>query len=345
MNSTPPILVEANLDRSVVWNEGESHRFLVVKFESMATSHSEPIPVRRRHNIGFVLDRSASKGRLLDGAKRLVRQMVQRLDERDTVSLVANDSTPEVVISGVVMDEDGHRAVDEALKRIDRGKGSNLYGAWRQCAEEVGRQMIGSTLQRSRLIVISDGDNPGDFAGLRGLWEHARALERQGLPTACLGIEGRKTNLGALMALDDGRRDWLFAGTSNDLLGQRAVAEYFETNPIVARNLSVTVSADCLAIEPFDPPVLQRTTFGQSTEEIELGNLREGGKKIAIFRLICRDCYNGDDLEVKIEVSKRGPNTWHRPSRRRFTRWITCDSDKRTVSRSLDKAVACAVAF
>lgn len=310
MTSPSDIKVESWLDRSLIWTGGGSVRYLALMVGAQGKG-AEPQRFRRRsHNLGFVIDRSQSMtGAALEAAKRFVSLIVNRLDDRDRVSVVAFDRDPLTVIHGIRPDVSAKHRMHTALSKLEPGEGSDLLGGWLEGAERVAECMANEG-QLSRLFVVSAGRSPDPANHIREFELHASELAGRGVPTTALAI-GLDAQLAPLIALDDRRGDWLVATDSIESLARVATSEYLEVDPQVATDVGVSVTAPRVAIEAVTDSALAEQTRSRRSRPAttDIGNLRTGGQKVLVFRIICPDGKAGEQVHLTVNLTWMDPLT------------------------------------
>ena len=119
----------------------------------------EPGPVRRpakrpATNVGIVLDRSGSmQGKKLRYAKEGAVEALDRLDRRDTFSLVAYAREVNTVVSARQVDNT--TSIARSIREIEAGGNTALHAGVKQGAAELSE--FQDTGRFNRLILLSDG--------------------------------------------------------------------------------------------------------------------------------------------------------------------------------------------
>jgi Ca-activated chloride channel family protein len=194
-------------------------------------------------NLALVLDRSGSmSGGKLERAKEAAIHAIGRLHDDDIVSVVAYDSTVEVIVPATKVSE--REAIYQAIRRLQPGASTALFAGVSKGAQEI-RKFMGLTQKSarryvSRIVLLSDGlanegpSTPGALADL-GL-----SLGREGIAVSTLGL-GEDYNEDLMTALaqkSDGNH--MFIRTENDLLAAFD-RELGDALSVVAKNLTVRI--------------------------------------------------------------------------------------------------------
>ncbi|ACY17609.1 vWA domain-containing protein [Haliangium ochraceum] len=126
--------------------------FLLVRIEAQATESSARMPV----NLALVIDRSSSmRGPRLASAIVAARQVVEQLDERDRLSVIAFDATARTIFGPMSVTDEARQTLEQALAGLRTGVGTNLAAGMKKGAEAVRSGFVRGAL--SRLVLLTDG--------------------------------------------------------------------------------------------------------------------------------------------------------------------------------------------
>jgi Ca-activated chloride channel family protein len=154
---------------------------------SADANNVEKAPTRRPINLALVVDRSSSmRGPRLAQAALAVRQIVDRLEERDRLSIVAFDAQTRVLFAPAAVTPEARVQIGQALDELRTGAGTNLYAGLKKGCELVGSGFVREAL--ARVILLTDGQasmGPTDPDKLCGL--AAEGTERS-ITTTTMGI-------------------------------------------------------------------------------------------------------------------------------------------------------------
>lgn len=281
-----PFRLTCQADRELVWQHGDSIRYLVISLEADKPAAASQIPERPAHNIAFVIDASSSIGHSgLTHAGEIVRRMVDLLDERDRVSLVSFNSTVDTHLEQISIDKKGLILLENAFKRIEPGKGSSLTDGWLKGAELVALGMAerpGDSGTINRVFVLSDGRSAEAVASVEQLSVRARELERRELPTTCFSV-GMQAQIGPLLALDDRGGSWLAVADDARALADQAAAAYLELSAPLTRSLRLVIKHPAKLDVAFVNAVGVQTHARHT--EVLLNDLKPGGLVLTVARL------------------------------------------------------------
>ena len=170
-----------------------------------------PKKEREALNLSVVIDRSGSmSGKPLHEAVRCAEMILDRLDQKDRLSIVTYDNDVFVnVPSQFVGDRNVFR---NALKNISDGGTTNLHGGWLSGAEQVALHEDKKAI--SRVLLLSDGCANEGVTNTSDIVRHCATLAESGVQTSTYGLgEGFNEALMAGMAK---------AGLGNGYDGQTA---------------------------------------------------------------------------------------------------------------------------
>ena len=177
----------AGLDRSRAWEEGGSVRYLVA--ELAAGGATTPRTEAPALNLALAIDVSGSMaGDKIDAARRAARAVAEALTERDRLSIIAFDSTAELLLDARPMDRAGRAAAITAIAGLVERGGTNLFDGWLLAAERVALAMAAGPQASHRVLLLSDGQANEGVTERQEIAHHAGALLERGVVTSALGI-------------------------------------------------------------------------------------------------------------------------------------------------------------
>lgn len=136
--------------------------------------------------ISMVIDRSGSMaGGKLEQAKRSAVDIINRLHDHDSVSVISYDDTVEVHLE--LMPVPSARIfIEHHLDQIYTRGGTNLHAGWLKGAETLAPRSNGNEL--CRVILLSDGQANEGITRTDRICDQVAELARAGITTTTVGI-------------------------------------------------------------------------------------------------------------------------------------------------------------
>lgn len=255
-------------------------------------------------NLALVLDRSGSmKGEKLAYVKQAAEHVINLLEEKDKVALVAYDDevlslSPSVAVSKEIRDE-----LKLLLRSIRCGSLTNLSGGWLQ-----GCQFVATAIEKgqvNRALLLTDGLANEGITDMEELGMHARQLHKRGVSTSTFGVgEGYNEHLLEFMANQGGGNFYYIASPRQ--IPEIFTRELDELAAITARSIEVEVNL---------PPHVDAHLFAGWKQEWEgrrlrifLGDLASGQRREVYLRLLTPPQDGASTLEIDVTARARGEN-------------------------------------
>lgn len=186
-------------------------------------------------SLALVLDTSGSmEGPAIAAARDAARTLVERMGDRDRVTIIAFHSQSEVLVPMLTLDEAGRRRALTAIDGIRATGTTDLGGGLGLALDELARNRTGAGIER--MVLLSDGV-PNDGATLGALVDRA-TRERIAISALGLGLEFDEALLGRI-AQDTGG-EYLYAPDA-DAVARVFDEEITRMQTLVASNLVLTV--------------------------------------------------------------------------------------------------------
>jgi Ca-activated chloride channel family protein len=259
--------INALLDVNVVAHESEDEVSLLLELEAPAGAVDDRAP----SSLVVVLDRSGSmRGAPLEGAKRALAALVQRLAPTDNFGLVTFDDTAQLVVpAGPLTDK---QAVLDRIARVRAGGMTDLSAGYLRALRELGGVLRRGEAAGGTVLIVSDGHVNSGITEAGEIAAVAVTAYAEGIVTSTLGYgEGYDETMLAALARD-GSGNHVFAADP-DAAGAAIAAE-------VDGLLSKVVQAATLTVE-FKPAVQMLRLYNDLPAQqvadgkvvIELGDL------------------------------------------------------------------------
>ena len=166
-------------------------------------------------NLSLVIDRSGSmNGEPLEEAKKCASMLVDRMSEKDRLSVVTYESHAEVLVTSQPV---SHKSrLKSQIRGITTGGMTALYDGWSLGAEEVAKNSNDNFI--SRVLLLSDGQANRGLTDDDVIASHCRTMAEAGVTTSTYGLsEHFNENLMAGMA-SAGQGQAHYGQTAEDLM-------------------------------------------------------------------------------------------------------------------------------
>ncbi|RCG32713.1 VWA domain-containing protein [Sphaerisporangium album] len=270
--------VSAHLDLDVVPLDQDGEVTVLVQ---ITAPRPKPSATRRPATLQIVLDRSGSMaGGRLDGAKRALLSLVDRLDPADDFGLVSFDDTARVDLpAGPLTDKKGAK---HAIAALRPGNQTDLSSGLLRGIQEAHRA---AGDRGATLLLISDGHaNMGTTDPVK-LGQVAMAAHRHGVSTTTLGY-GLDYDERLMAAIADGGAGSALHAEDPDTAGRLIAGE-------VDGLLAKVTQALSLAVTPRHPVSSVLLYGGLPSNRLpngaimaELGDLYAGETRKTLLRLL-----------------------------------------------------------
>jgi hypothetical protein len=233
-------------------------------------------------NLALVIDRSSSmRGPRFAQAVRAAAQVVDRLDARDRLTILAFDGSVRAVFGPERVTPEASGEVARALAELDTGVGTNLAAAIKAGAERIRAGYVRGAL--SRLVLLTDGQPSVGITDGERLCALVEAEWRTGVPVTAMGIgESFEDELLAEMARR-GRGGFHYLAAAADIPAAfgRELAGLFAIAAVGAE-LKLVPHEDVTAVD-----LLHRLP-SRSVEDglvVEVGEVAADAPRLVLFRL------------------------------------------------------------
>lgn len=255
---------------------------------------------RRPLNLSLVLDRSGSMGgRKLAQAIRASKMLVDRLGERDTLSVVTYDDTVRTVQAPTkVTDPKGIKAL---LDKVRAGGITNLSGGWLEGCAHVRKAR--DKISVDRVMMLTDGQANMGVTQPAELVRMAREQADKGVVTTTLGF-GDGFNEDLLIGMADAAGGNFYFIQSPEDAEQVFRIEVEGLSSVIARELVATVRpAPGVAIAD----VLSKATYGVEggVHAIDIGEVYAIEPRVLALSLRVPALAAGDATLATLELAWR----------------------------------------
>src|SRR5687768_6825098 len=181
--STAPVRLRVDVDRSVLPADVAETAVIKIGLDGIRPSRREWRPPV---NIALVIDRSGSmSGDKIMKAREAALEAVRRLSPDDIVALVAYDTGVQTLVPAQRVG-DGRR-LEQAIRGIEAGGNTALYGGVTRGAAEVRRHMEDRRFV-NRVILLSDGLANVGPSSPEDLGRFGASLVKEGISVTTIGL-------------------------------------------------------------------------------------------------------------------------------------------------------------
>ncbi|GHU27740.1 hypothetical protein AGMMS50256_08250 [Betaproteobacteria bacterium] len=228
------VTIKSEIASPVVLENAQDKNYLKISLTGF------PLEIRKRSpiNLALVIDRSSSmSGERIEKARDASIMAVNMLESDDTLSIVAYDSTVEVIVPATRV-KDKQMLVEKIRKHIQPRGMTALFAGVSKGLDQVGKHL--DKEQVNRIILLSDGQaniGPTSISELTGL---AKIAAKKGVAITTLGL-GKDYNedlMTTIAGYSDGNH--VFVEKSVDL-EKTFASEFNDVMSVVAQDVEVVI--------------------------------------------------------------------------------------------------------
>ncbi|MCC6793936.1 MAG: VWA domain-containing protein [Candidatus Hydrogenedentes bacterium] len=295
-----PVKIEAALANPVMLAGAKGPNYLRVAVTGENLTDSRPrVPL----NVSIVIDRSGSmQGEKIEAAKRAAKSAIERLRPNDIVSVIAYETSVNIVQPAIRIDENTDKAATRqqilaAIDTITATGNTALFAGVSMAAGEIRKDLLKDG-RVNRIVLLSDGlanvgpSSPGELAEL------GTSLGREGIcvTTLGLGLDYNEDLMSKLASASDGNHMFI---DSVEALDRAYAMEFGDAMTVVARNVSVDI--DCQdGVRPVRA-IGRDATIDKQKVRVVLGDISSGKTKYCLVEL---------DMPYDKPASKIAATTW-----------------------------------
>ena len=270
----------------------------------------EDISERRRDavTLTFVIDISGSMadGDRLELVKDSIAILVESLDEADTVSIVAYDTTARVVLDPTPGDE--YRTITRAVDRLSPGGSTN--------AEEgltLGYDLADDAFDRdglNRVILLSDGVANVGETGPNGIFERIERAADSGIDLLTIGVGlGNYNDVLMEQLADQANGQYRYVDTIDE--AERVFAEDLTgTLVTIARDVKVQVEFDGDTVKWYRLVGFENREVADDdfrNDRVDGGEIGAGHTVTALYQIELQDNVRGRDSLGRVTIRWADP--------------------------------------
>lgn len=288
-------------DRQIIWSGGGSVRHVVAGVTATRKEGGSVKTERNPLNLALVIDASGSMaGPRLEAAKKAAIGVLERLDERDRLTIVSFSNDTRVHLDGVAVTRDKREKAIQRIESLTSRSMTNLSEGWcagADCALRIADEANGLM---PRVIILSDGHANRGVTDTGALSKLAAVFRQDGITTSTLGIgdDYDESLLGAIAECGGGR------------MHDAELAE--EIDAVLLGEIGEAADAVCerAGLSLFCPQGLEVMRLGgmslslqdDGTEWTGLGGLTSGVERRVVFRVRFPEGQDGDELCLTVRA-------------------------------------------
>ena len=294
------INIQMSWDKLVVPAKTNTERSLLIELSADSDSKIKKID-RPPVNLALVVDRSGSMdGSPIEAAKIAASQIVEKLNQKDCLSLVSFDDEVITHFSNVKMDIEGCNHAKQMISELYARGMTDLSGGWFEGAKCATEAIDEGGFSNGYVIVLSDGMANHGITDPKELKMHATELASRGIQTSSIGIGANYSPL-QLDALAEGGEGRLHDTETADDIIDVVLGELGEIGNTIARNLKLYIHSprgvqfECLS-------KMQGHRSGNFFQ-IDIGSLQLNQTKSVALLTKVGEFPNGNDLSFKAHIT------------------------------------------
>jgi Ca-activated chloride channel homolog len=298
------ILLKLSPDSVLVKRTIETKRIIEISLKApVAETSKSRTPV----NLALVIDRSGSMAdEKLEYVKQAAAHVLDLLNEKDHISVVAYDDEIETLAQGVRMTRTNRDELKKAIQQLFPRNMTDLAGGWMR-----GCQLIADNLnleETTRCLLLTDGLANRGITDEEELSMHARELHNRGVSTSCFGVgEGFNEHLLEAMANQGGGK-FYYIGKPSEIPAIFA-KELSELTSIVAHRVEIKATLP----KGVDAQVPAGWKVGKTETELTIfaGDLYSGQESEFYLKLDVPKQESQPSHTIRVEVSSHGADAPH----------------------------------
>ena len=300
MTNKSNINIQMSWDKLVVPAKTNTERSLLIELSADSDSKIKKID-RPPVNLALVVDRSGSMdGSPIEAAKNAASQIVEKLNQKDCLSLVSFDDEVITHFSNVKMDIEGCNHAKQMISELYARGMTDLSGGWFEGAKCATEAIDEGGFSNGYVIVLSDGMANHGITDPKELKMHATELASRGIQTSSIGIGANYSPL-QLDALAEGGEGRLHDTETEDDIIDVVLGELGEIGNTIARNIKLYIHSprgvqfECLS-------KMQGHRSGNFFQ-INIGSLQLNQTKSVALLTKVGEFPNGNDLSFKAHTT------------------------------------------
>ena len=280
---TPSLSLAFAPDRNLIWEEGDSVRYLVADIgaDGELPPHDKETPL----NVALAIDVSGSMGGgKLEAACRTAVAVAEGMRSTDRLTIVSFADAAELHLDAKLMTSRGKEEARRAIGALRTLGSTNLFDGWWLAGEHVAIAMRADDRASHRILLLTDGQTNVGLVDRDELARHAGELQDRGILTSAVGIgNGYDEGLLAGMAQAGGGR--LHDAAEANEIGEVVLGELMEGRRALVERATLRVRLG--DIERAEVVGAWAHTVRGGVVEVLVGTLQLDAPKRIVIRVHC----------------------------------------------------------
>jgi len=324
MSAGDTLLVDARLGHASIAKSSRGETFLFAQVAAAADDKSgggsgaSASPM----NLALVIDRSGSmKGERIANAMNAAVSAIERLREGDSVTVVAFDTTAQVVIPPTRVAASNRSSMESAIRAIRLGGDTCISCGMQEAMTQLGLTSLSSD-RVNRMIVLSDGATNAGIKDMSGLRAMAGRMHGKGVTISTIGVDvDFDEKVMAALASEGNGRHYFFVNSAGLPADFSPESDDLPASLAKAAVLAIELAPGVEIAEVFDRSfrregnkiIVPFGTFSAKQEKTVLVKLRvpadrDGSQPVADVKLAYRDLVKRTDATASgtLAIDVRG---------------------------------------
>lgn len=300
----PRLTVSLEADRSLVWTQGDSVRYLVANIgvEGTVPEADEETPL----NIALAIDVSGSmSGRKLEAAQQTAIEVANALNFRDRLTVVSFASDVQLHLDARPMTAEGRESAVRAIRHLQAGGGTSLYGGWKMARDAVFAAMQRYDNSSHRVLLLTDGQANAGLVDPIELAHQAGESQRQGILTSAVGI-GDYYEEALLAAMTESGGGALHDASNAEEISEVVLGELTSGRRAMAEH--ATLRLNTAAGTRAEVVGAWSHTIHDGGAKVLVGSLHPDTTRSVVIRIFCPAGSTGETLPFSASVSAKLPD-------------------------------------
>jgi Ca-activated chloride channel homolog len=301
---TPSLSLAFAADRHLIWEEGDSVRYLVADIG--ADGVLPPADKETPLNLALAIDVSGSMGGgKLEAARQTAIAVAEGMRDCDRLTVVSFADVAALHLDAVAMDTAGKRAARNAIQQLHTLGSTALFDGWALAGEHVALAMRADDQASHRILLLTDGQANVGLRDPAELARHTGALQERGILTSAVGIgdDYEEALLAGMVEAGGGR---LHDAADAQEISEVVLGELLEGRRALVERAMLRVQVG--AVDRAEVVGAWSNTVRGGVVEVLVGSLQPGATKRVVIRVFCSVGAPGERIPFSAQVTAQLPD-------------------------------------